>query len=308
MSRSHPTLADLRSSVQKGRHREIGNWLARRVARPSAIYGTWVAVRLGLSAHQVTLAALGVSLCGALAIGAGSRAGFVLGVLLLHLGFWLDHVDGQVARWRGTSSLDGVYFDYLMHHLVNMNLGFALGYGMCIRTGNPSWCLAGFAIAAGWTFLSIQNDCRYKAFFQRLKSTSETYSIAGGSGGKPQPPAPWPTRGVGVLTWPAYKLCEPHVVLVWLTILAIVAMLSPPAWLASWRVAVLGMAFLAPALATARVGRAIARESIEAEFGRWCHGADAAQTGTPGRFDGLSWEKPKARTKNHNSLADQAST
>ena len=170
MSPSFPTLVELRLTAQKGRHREIGNWhLARRLARPSAIYGTWLAVRLGLSAHQVTLAALAASLGGALAIGTGWRLGFVLGVSLLHLGFWLDHVDGQVAGWRGTASLDGVYFDYLMHHLVNMALGFALGYGMCIRTGNPAWCIAGFAIAAGWTFLSLQNDCRYKAFFQRLE-------------------------------------------------------------------------------------------------------------------------------------------
>ena len=249
------------------------------MARPSAIYGTWLAVRLGLSAHQVTLAALAASLGGALAIGAGSRRGFVLGVSLLHLGFWLDHVDGQVARWRGTSSLDGVYFDYLMHHLVNMALGFALGYGMCIRTGNPAWCLAGFAIAAGWTFLSLQNDCRYKAFFQRLKSTSETYSIAGGSGGKPQPPAPWPRRGLGVLTWPAYKLCEPHVVLLWLTILAIVAVFSPSAWLGSSRLVVLGMAFLAPAVAVARIGRAIARKSVETEFDRWFQESTAQSVG-----------------------------
>jgi hypothetical protein len=283
MSRLHPTLAELRSTAQKARHREIGNWLARRVARPSAIYGTWLAVRLRLSAHQVTLASLAASLGGALALGTGSRLGFVLGVSLLHLGFWLDHVDGQVARWRGTSSLDGVYFDYLMHHLVNMSLGFALGYGICIRTGNPAWCLAGFVIAAGWTFLSLQNDCRYKAFFQRLKSTSEIYSIAGGSGGKPQPPAHWPRRGLGLLTWPAYKLCEPHAVLLWLTILAVVAVLSPSAWLASWRLAVLAMALLAPALATARVSRAIARKSVEAEFDRWCrtetgaiHDADRA--------------------------------
>jgi CDP-alcohol phosphatidyltransferase len=306
MSSSNPTLAELRSTVQKGRHREIGNWLARRVARPSAIYGTWLAVRLGLSAHQVTLAALAASLCGALAIGSGSRAGFVLGILLLHLGFWLDHIDGQVARWCGTSSLDGVFFDYLMHHLVNMTLGFALGYGLCLRTGNPFWCLAGFAIAAGWTFLSLQNDCRYKAFFQRLKSTTETYSIAGGSGDKPQPPATWPRRGLGVLTWPAYKLCEPHVVLVSLTILAAVAALSPSAWLESWRLAVLGMALLAPALATARVGRAIARQSVEAEFERWCRGPETVPIGRSGRMNGPSSEK--ARAKNNNSLADQAST
>ena len=65
MSHGHPTLAELRATVQKQRHREIGNWMARRVARPTAVYGTWLAVRLGLSAHQVTLAALAASLGGA---------------------------------------------------------------------------------------------------------------------------------------------------------------------------------------------------------------------------------------------------
>jgi hypothetical protein len=150
---------------------------------------------------------------------------------------------------------------------------------MCMRSGNPAWCLAGFAIAAGWTFLSLQNECRYKAFFQRLKSTTETYSIAGGSGGKPQPPAPWPKRGLGVLTWPAYKLCEPHVVLVWLSILTVLAVLSPSTWLESWRIVVLGMALLAPALAVARIGRAIAKKSVEVEFDRWFHKGTGANRG-----------------------------
>ena len=68
MNPRNPTLAELRARVHKGRHREIGNWLARRVARPSAVYGTWAAVRLGLSAHQVTLGAPLASLGSAVAI------------------------------------------------------------------------------------------------------------------------------------------------------------------------------------------------------------------------------------------------
>src|SRR5207244_10126641 len=115
---------------QKGRHHEIGNWLARRIARPSAVYGCWLAVRLGLSAHQVTAAAWLSSLAAAAAIGTGARPMFVLGVGLAHLAFWLDHVDGQVARWRRSASLDGVYLDYLMHHVTSLALGFALGYGL----------------------------------------------------------------------------------------------------------------------------------------------------------------------------------
>ena len=137
-----PTLAELRARVHKDRHREIGNWLARRWARPAAVYGTWLAVRCGISAHQVTLAALAASLASALAIGTGSRLGFIAGVGFAQLAFWLDRVDGQVARWRGTASLSGVYLDYLMHHAANLALGFALGYGLVARSGNPHWAIA----------------------------------------------------------------------------------------------------------------------------------------------------------------------
>jgi hypothetical protein len=269
MSDRHPSLAELRGRAQKGRHREIGNLLARRYARPTAIYGTWLAVRLGLSAHQVTLAALASSLAAAAAIGTGDRIGFVLGVALLHLAFWLDHVDGQVSRWRGTASLDGVYFDYLMHHAANSSLGFALGYGLAARTGELRWALAGFAIALGWGFLSLQNDCRYKAFFQRLKSVSTSYRVDGGGGGRPSPAPPPPRHFRSLAVWLAYKACEGHIVLIGLSGLAGMAVAAPPHWEDCWRVGTISMAVLAPLLATLRIARSIRRGTAEAEFERW---------------------------------------
>ncbi len=264
-----PTLAELRARVQKGRHREIGNWLARRFARPAAVYGTWLAVRLGISANQVTAAAWLTSMAAAAAIGWGTRAMFVVGVALAHLAFWLDHVDGQVARWRGTASLDGVYLDYLMHHAANLATGFALGYGLAARSGDPRWTIAGMAIGGGWTLLGLHNDCRYKAFFQRLKATTVSYRVAGGSGGQPAPPSPWPRRGLAALTWPAYKACEPHVVLIGLTAMAAAAIAAPAIWLALWRAGAIAMAILAPMLAFARIARATRRGAVEDEFARW---------------------------------------
>jgi hypothetical protein len=267
--RESPSLAELRSRVHKDRHREIGNWLARRVGRPSAVYGTWLAVRLGATAHQVTLAALGVSLGSALCFGWGTRWGFIAGVALANLAFWLDHVDGQVARWRASASLDGVYFDYLMHHAIALSQGFALGYGLASRTGDLRWTAAGFAVALGWAFLSLHNDCRYKAAFQRLKRETRSFRVDGGSGGKPVPPLPWPRSGRARLTWPLYKACEPHAVLIGLNGLAAIALVAPTIWLGLWKFGVLAMAALAPALAAARSGRAIVRGASEAEFGRW---------------------------------------
>ncbi len=269
IGRERPTLDALRSRVHKDRHREIGNWLARRVGRPSAVYGTWLAVRLGVSAHQVTITAVVASAGSALAIGSGTRGGFILGVALAHLAFWLDHVDGQVARWHGSASLDGVYLDYLMHHAIALGQGFALGYGLAARSGDLRWAAAGFAIAIGWLFLGLHNDCRYKATFQRLKRETRSFRVDGGSGGRPLPPARWPRVGRGRLTWPAYKACEPHVVLIGLTGLAAVAAVAAPEWPALWKVAVVGMAGLAPILAIGRAARSVARGGVEEEFRGW---------------------------------------
>jgi len=269
MRSDRPTPAELRAVVQKDRHREIGNWLARRVARPSAVYGTWLAVRLGVSANQVTFTALVVGLAGAAALASGDRLGLVAAAALGHLAFWLDHVDGQVARWRGTASLDGVYYDYIMHHVVNMALGFALGFGLAVRTGRVEWAAAGFAISLGWAVLSLHNDCRYKAFIQRLKSASGSYRVDGGAGGRPSPPPRWPRRGLGVVTHPAYKACEPHVVLLSLTGGALLAIIAPWAWEWCWRVYVGGMAVGAPLLGAARVQRAVTRRATDSEFQAW---------------------------------------
>jgi phosphatidylglycerophosphate synthase len=264
-----PTLAALRTTVQKERHREIGNWLARRVARPTAVYGTWLAVRLGLSAHMVTVMALGTSAAAILALMTGTPSGFIAAVVLAHLAFWLDHVDGQVARWRGTSSLEGAYLDYLMHHAANLGLGFGLGYGLAVQSGDLRWAAAGFAIALGWALLGLHNDCRYKAFFQRLKRETGSYRVDGGSGGRPAPPARWPRRGLAAFTWPAYKVCEPHVVLIGLTLLALMIPISTEVWLRLWRWAVVMMAILAPALAVGRLARSLTRRTVTSEFDGW---------------------------------------
>ncbi len=271
----HPTIAELRARVQKGRHREIGNVLARFWARPTAIYGTWLAVRWGLTANQVTAAALGANLVAAAAIGTGTRAGFVAGVALLYLGFWLDHVDGQVARWRDSASLDGVYLDYILHDATNLALGFSLGFGLLLNQGAISWTAAGFAIAAGWTLLALHNDCRYKAFFQRLKSTTQTYRVAGGSGGAPAPPAPWPQTGWGRAAWPVYKSCEPHVVILTLTLIAVFAVVSAWWWRILWIGYVVLMAGLAPLAAALRVARTVRGGAVESEFATWFQAMDA---------------------------------
>ncbi|MDR3638462.1 MAG: phosphatidylglycerophosphate synthase, partial [Isosphaeraceae bacterium] len=88
------------------------------------------------------------------------------------------------------------------------------------------------------------------------------------------PPAPWPRRGLGALSWPAFKACEPHVVLLGVTALAGCAAAAPALWLALWRAGVLGMAVLAPTLAVARVARGLRRQAVDREFDQWFHACE----------------------------------
>jgi CDP-alcohol phosphatidyltransferase len=268
-ARKSPTLADLRAVVQKDRHREIGNWLARHWARPTAIYGTWLGVRIGLSAHMITIIAFTCGLMAAAAIGLGSTGGFASGVALGFLSFWLDRVDGQVARWNGTVSLDGVYLDYLMHYATNLALGFALGFGLARHDGLLAWCLAGFAIATGWTLLALHNDCRYKSFFKHVKASTHSYLIVGGAGGGPTPPLPWPASGLASISWPLYKSCEAHIILIVLGLLAVLAVVSPSLWILLWKAFVISQAILAPTLALLRIAKAIQTRSTETSFRAW---------------------------------------
>ncbi|HET6882831.1 MAG TPA: hypothetical protein VFI31_21870, partial [Pirellulales bacterium] len=108
-----PTLAELEARCQKPNHRRTGNWMARRISRPLALRVTWLIAPTGVSAHAVTCIALAVALASGACFATGGVGACLLGTFLFQLWYLLDHVDGQIARWRGSASLDGIQLDYL---------------------------------------------------------------------------------------------------------------------------------------------------------------------------------------------------
>ena len=219
----HPTLAELRAPgpegpaprdrqlagaagrAADGRLRDLAGRPARALGAPGHAARRWLADGGGRAGDRRP----------------GRGAGSSLGVALAHLAFWLDHVDGQVARWRGTASLDGVYLDYLMHHAANLGLGFGLGYGLAARTGDPRWAAAGFAIALGWAGPEPAQRLPLQGVLPaaEARDAASTASTAAAAAVPPRPP-PGRAAASAALTWPAFKACEPHVVLIGLTGLA----------------------------------------------------------------------------------------
>ncbi len=125
-----PTLAQIREVCQPpaitGR-RNSEHWVADVYLRDVSPYLTRMLLRTSITANQVTwlMIATGASAAFALLI-PGLPGGF-LAALLGQMQMLWDCSDGEVARWRQTSSPAGVFLDRVGHYTAEGLIPIALG-------------------------------------------------------------------------------------------------------------------------------------------------------------------------------------
>jgi len=137
----YPNLKNLKSVVQKEVEPEP---YAKYIVRPISILFTWIFVRTPISANQVTILQEIIGVAGAIFFAFGK---FVIGSLLLQLGYILDCSDGEVARWKNQQSERGKFLDLIGHMIVIPFYYFGLGIGQYFLTGNFITIIAGFLAA-----------------------------------------------------------------------------------------------------------------------------------------------------------------
>jgi hypothetical protein len=263
------SLSELERRCQKPDHRRIGNWMARRVARPLALRLTRIVAPWGVSANVITLAAWACGVAAAAAFGWGTTSGWLLGAGFLQLWYLLDHVDGQLARLRGTASLDGVQLDYLMHHTVNLLVPWGAGFGLFAQSFEPAWLWGGVAWGTSLLLVTLQHDARYKAFVGRLKRVHGDLYVQGGGGGRPVSQPQVPRSPLRLACWAVRKASEIHVVMNLLSLAALVQWVLGDGRLLAGR---LCLAVIMPAAAATAVWTLIRSQrthSAEREFAAW---------------------------------------
>ncbi len=99
-----------------------------------SIYFSWLFINLGLNANQVTVVFFITGLLGATCF-LSQRVVFVLlGYFLWRLHIIFDLCDGDVARFTQKFSINGAYWDYMIHSIlyplffVNINISLYLKY------------------------------------------------------------------------------------------------------------------------------------------------------------------------------------
>ncbi len=148
MTSSPSSIAELRAVAQPeatlGRA-NAEHWAGRLYMRRVSPYLTWLVLRTPLTANGVTWLMIGSGLVAAAALSAPGIAAVVAAFLLIQVQLLLDCSDGEVARWRGTTSPAGVYLDRIGHYSTEALLPAALG----VRAAG------GWGSLDGWTMLGL---------------------------------------------------------------------------------------------------------------------------------------------------------
>ena len=122
------SIQELRESCQSTRivYGVIGNnWIGENYNKVS-IYLTWVLLHTGITANQVSLSCIFLAIFAGWLISLGSIFS-VLFIIVLFLINVLDHVDGEIARYRHTASDKGTLLDTMVDGLIHPFLFIGFG-------------------------------------------------------------------------------------------------------------------------------------------------------------------------------------
>ncbi|MCP2030445.1 phosphatidylglycerophosphate synthase [Okibacterium sp. HSC-33S16] len=124
--RSISELRDVAQPPEVRGRRNAEHWTASLYLRTISPYLTWLLLRTPISANGVTglMILTGWSVAGALLI--PGIWGALLGLVLGQLQMLVDCSDGEVARWRRTSSPAGAFLDAVGHYSTESLIPLAL--------------------------------------------------------------------------------------------------------------------------------------------------------------------------------------
>jgi phosphatidylglycerophosphate synthase len=152
-----PDLGTLRSICQGEKvRRDRRPWyvLSRRVS----LGITWVLLHTPVSANHVTFVSLLLTVAAGFLLAAPSAPVALAGAGALALHYFLDKVDGEIARFRGVFSLTGVYMDELSHTFAYGGTFAGLGFHLAWRAPTPAAAIEvlAFAMAGALAMVMIR--------------------------------------------------------------------------------------------------------------------------------------------------------
>jgi len=177
-----PSIAELREVTQPPSVRTRAgaeHWVASAYLRDISPYLTRILLKVRFSANGVTWLMILSAALGAVSVGWWTLAGAILAVIFIQLQMLLDCCDGEVARWRQTSSPKGVYLDRVGHYVAECGIAVALGIRAAreFQLGNV-WVSLGLLLGLLVCLNKVENDLVHVArHYAGLPQMQDTESV-----------------------------------------------------------------------------------------------------------------------------------
>jgi len=108
---------------------------------------TWVAVKIGATPNQVTIASFAIGLYAAFLFAQGDTWSLIIGAILLQVSIIVDCVDGELARYTRKFSELGAWLDAITDRVKEYAVFLGLAYGAFVQNGQNLWVLAAVLMA-----------------------------------------------------------------------------------------------------------------------------------------------------------------
>jgi phosphatidylglycerophosphate synthase len=142
------------SRLQRIRNWQSSEFYSRLVMRPLSILVMLVIADWKfLTPNRVTTMATAAKLGGAALLVMAPESHGVLAAVILQLGLLLDHLDGTIARYQGSGSTFGAFYDKVSDAITWLVITTAIGYVAYQQTHDVWMPIA--AIASGYALLVL---------------------------------------------------------------------------------------------------------------------------------------------------------
>ncbi|MCH7619694.1 MAG: CDP-alcohol phosphatidyltransferase family protein [Candidatus Marinimicrobia bacterium] len=148
-------------------------WYAKYFIRHLSIRVTRMILPLGISANQATLIGIIIGILACILIGTGSIVYSILGVGLLQLSYIFDCVDGEIARYKKQSSVNGIFIDFIGHEVLIPFSFLALTFFLYNNVHQTSILLLG--VLAAWSSTSPTGKAKGNVLLNLLGRRSFSY-------------------------------------------------------------------------------------------------------------------------------------
>jgi phosphatidylserine synthase len=108
---------------------------------------TWVAVKIGATPNQVTIASFAIGLYAAYLFAQGDFRSILLGAVLLQVSIIVDCVDGELARYTRKFSELGAWLDAITDRVKEYAVFLGLAFGAYVQNGQNLWVMAAVLMA-----------------------------------------------------------------------------------------------------------------------------------------------------------------